>query len=105
MLNQTKQANQCYVTINRFTGRSSRIISINKTGVKKSLMEINAGQFHDTELFCRINEELRRMGKHDEILVTNCNQELAEDICKWSSHRDAIAHYCRKNQAVAVTRY
>lgn len=81
------------------------MISVNGLSKHESLLQYDAARLHETELFCHINEDLSRISRSDIILITNCPEELATDICKWSCHRDAIAHYCKKNQAVAVSRY
>ncbi len=101
MLNQTKES---LITMDRFTGRNSKMLSIRGMRGNDNLVQLDARQFHATELFCRLNEEFRHIGRNDVILVRNCNKQLASEIRKWSGHRDALAHYCSKNQSIAVCR-
>ena len=104
MLSQAKESTRSYVVLNRFTGRNGKMISVSGTHIDQNIVQLDASQLHETELFVKINETFRLIGDNDTILVSNCPKELGEDVAHSSELRDAISHYCNKNKAVAISR-
>lgn len=104
MMSQTRHINPEHTRISRFTGRNCRTIAADGSQKTTGLVLLDAAQMHETELFCRMNEELRQSNAGEIILVSNCPEHLAQDICKWSGHRQTYVHYCKKNKAVAISR-
>jgi len=104
MLNQANEPIRSFVVLNKFTGRHGKMISVSGTQNDQKIVQFDASQLHETELFLKINETFCLIGDNDIILISNCPKELGDDVGLWSKQRDAITHYCTKNKAVAISR-
>ena len=104
MLSQDNQSNHSFVVLKRFTGRHRKMISVSGDQKDQKIVQLDASQLHETELFMKINEEFHAISDDETILITNCPKELGDDVGRWSKQRDAITHYCTKNKAVAISR-